>query len=112
MYLNCEYTLPAGEPRIKFEIAALACLMLAYDPKNVNKMIKTIFHSPIMCTLESAKTILVLVAFSIAFLVFPFSPLIRAIHLERWSPITLLLTSPIKLENNKQNQKNYVLFYI
>lgn len=79
MNRSCEYTLPAGEPRMRLLMAALACLMLPKLPASNHRL-------PIRWIFESAKIILVLVAFSMAFFVLPCSPEIRPMARLKWSP--------------------------
>lgn len=58
---------------------------------------------PIKWIVLSARTILVFVAFYIAFFVFPFSPEIRAIHLDMWSPCKFLTSLIRKVYKNRSS---------
>jgi hypothetical protein len=57
----------------------------------------------------SAKMTLVLVAFSIAFLVLPFYPEIRAIHRDIWSPCKFLTSLIKKVYKNKSSNLNMAI---
>ena len=65
---------------------------------------------PRIWILESAKTILVFEAFSIAYLVFPFSPDIRPMHLDKWSP-WIFLTKGVGLSKLYENLKKSLSWY-
>ena len=87
--LNCEYTFPGGEPRIKLHMASLAYFMLLYRPNR--------------CILLSATIIRVFVAFSIANFVFPFSPHILPMHLDKWSPCRFFTSFMSKLSRKRSS---------
>jgi hypothetical protein len=84
-----EYTLPGGLPRIKLQTASLANWILLKQPR--------------IWILESATTILTLVAFSIAYLVLPFSPHIRPMHLLKWSPCKVFTSLISKVSRNRSS---------
>lgn len=91
-YFNWEYTFPGGVPMIKLQRASLAALMLA--------------KLPIKWIVLSARIILVLVAFYMAFFVLPFSPEIRAIHLDMWSPCKFFTSLIWKVSKKRSSSLN------
>ena len=79
--LRLEYTFPAGEPKIRLHIPSLAYFIFENDPR--------------IWTRDPAITIRVLVLFSMANLVFPFSPHIRPMHLDKLSYFKVLTNSSL-----------------
>ena len=61
---------------------------------------------PRMWIFESATTILTRVAFSMAYLVFPFSPQIRPIHLLKWSPCKVFTSFISKVSRKRSSNLN------
>ena len=59
-----------------------------------------------MWIFESATTILTRVAFSIAYLVLPFSPQIRPIHLLKWSPCKVFTSFISKVSRKRSSNLN------
>ena len=94
-YLSWEYTFPGGVPIIRLHRASFALLILA--------------KLPIKWIVLSARIILVLVAFYIAFLVLPFYPEIRAIHLDIWSPCKFFTSLIKNVSKNKSSNLNIAI---
>eukprot|EP00962_Isochrysis_galbana_P003222 scaffold909_cov121-Isochrysis_galbana.AAC.1 len=69
-------TLEMGEPSTRLQTASRATLIRANEPR--------------MCTLFSASTMRVRVAFSMAYLALPSLPAMRPMARARWSPLSIL----------------------